>query len=216
MARVLLTGFEPFGDIAGNASWEAVSTVADRAVDGATITAVRLPVTFEGAPGALADAIEESRPDLVLATGQAAGRKAVTVERVAINMVNAPIPDNEGLQPIGEPLIDGAPDAYFTNLPLRACVAAARKAGIPTAESLTAGSYVCNAVFYRLMHEAATRRQGLVAGFVHVPLTPAQSLDGAHPTMPAEVAADAIAAIVRTALASEPEADLALATGTVH
>ena len=202
MRRVLLTGFEPFGSIEGNSSWEAIKAAAERPLEGAVIEAVQLPVTFARAPVALEELVERGTPDLVLAVGQAAGRKAVTVERVALNMVNSPIPDNDGHQPVGVPLVPGGPDAYFTNLPLRSCVTAAREAGVPAAESLTAGSYVCNAVFYRLMHLVATRHRHMLGGFAHVPLVPEQSLDGKHATIPAELAATGLIAVVRAALAA--------------
>ncbi|GAB3237883.1 pyroglutamyl-peptidase I [Glycomyces halotolerans] len=213
MHRVLLTGFEPFDSIDGNASWEAVKAAAEQPVAGTVFDTALLPVTFSGGPDALETAIERAEPDVVLAVGQAAGRQAVTVERVAVNLVNASIPDNDGRQPVGVPLDPGGPDAYFTNLPLRRCVAAARGAGVPTAESLTAGSYVCNAVFYRLMR-LATVRPGLLGGFVHVPLTPEQSLDGGYPTLAAESAGRALAAIAEAAFAGQDS--FGPATGATH
>ncbi|GAB3650850.1 pyroglutamyl-peptidase I [Glycomyces tarimensis] len=201
MRRVLLTGFEPFGSVHGNSSWEAVKLAAEHPIRDAVVETMLLPVTFSGAPLAMEAAIERFEPDLVIAVGQAGGRTAVDVERVAVNRVDASIPDNDGRQPFGEPLIADGPGSYFTGLPLRSCVAAAREAGVPAAGSMTAGTYVCNAVFYRLMHLAATRRPGLVAGFVHVPLIPGQSLDGNYPTLPSDLAAKGIAAIAATALA---------------
>lgn len=200
MRRVLLTGFEPFDSIEGNSSWEAVKFAESIAVEGATITTVQLPVTFAGAPVALEAAIERVRPHLVIAVGQAAGRSGVSVERVAVNLSNAAIPDNDGRQPIGEPILPDGPDAYSTNLPLWSCVAAAREAGVPAAESLSAGSYVCNTVFYRLMHLAATSENHLLGGFVHVPLLPEQSLDGSHPTLSADLAAKGLIEVVKAAL----------------
>ncbi|WP_100445407.1 pyroglutamyl-peptidase I [Glycomyces xiaoerkulensis] len=205
MRRLLLTGFEPFGSVPGNASREAVRAAAERGFDGAAVETALLPVAFEAAPEALEAAIDRTDPDLVLAVGQAEGRRAVTLERVAVNLVNAPIPDNDGEQPVGEPLAPGGPDAYLSNLPLRRCVAAVRAAGVPAAESLTAGSYVCNAVFYRLMRLVATSRPGLLGGFAHVPLVPWQSLEGRQPTMPAETVAAALGAIAEAAFAGSEE-----------
>ncbi|MCH7229865.1 pyroglutamyl-peptidase I [Glycomyces sp. L485] len=204
MRRVLLTGFEPFGFIDGNSSWEAVKLAAEHPIEGAVIETVLLPVTFSGAPLSMEAAIEAFDPEVVVAVGQAGGRAAVAVERVAVNLVDASMPDNDGRQPIGDVLVADGPGAYFTGLPLRSCVEAARAAGVPAAESMTAGTYVCNTVFYRLMHLVATRRPGLRGGFVHVPLMPGQSLDGAYPTLSSELAAKAIAAIVRTALDGDP------------
>ncbi|MBI0383153.1 pyroglutamyl-peptidase I, partial [Streptomyces albiflaviniger] len=140
MTRVLLTGFEPFAGSAVNPSWQAVSLVATDPPPGTEVTAVQLACVFGTALDELAAAVAEADPDLVLCVGQAGGRPGVTVERVAINVDDARIPDNAGRRPIDEPVVEGGPAAYFASLPVKACVAAVREAGIPAAVSQTAGT----------------------------------------------------------------------------
>ena len=192
---VLVTGFEPFGDATSNPSWAAVSTM-----DG--VHAVRLPCTFADSIPALRVAIDECQPDLVLCTGLAAGRVGLSVERVAINVDDARIPDNAGAQPIDEPIVPGGPAAYFSGLPIKACVAALRAAGVPAAVSQTAGTFVCNHVFYGLAHLIATVRPGLRGGFVHVPYAPEQVTDCSAPSMPIAEIARGLAVIIDTASTS--------------
>ncbi|MFC7455948.1 pyroglutamyl-peptidase I [Brachybacterium sp. GCM10030267] len=172
---VLLTGFAPFGGELENPSWEAVRRAAPMLRDrGVAVQDVELPVEFGRAGDLLEAAVREHRPGLVIATGVAAGRTAITPERVAINIRDARIPDNAGAAPIDEPVITGGPVAYFTDLPIKAMVAALSAEAIPAAVSQTAGTYVCNDVFYRLQHLVATGTGAAGAirgGFVHVPST---------------------------------------------
>ncbi|OPF76907.1 pyroglutamyl-peptidase I [Streptomyces antioxidans] len=214
MTRVLLTGFEPFGGSAVNPSWQAVSLVAADPPPGAEVTAVRLTCAFGAAIEELSAAVAEADPDLVLCVGQAGGRPGVTVERVAINVDDARIPDNAGRQPIDEPVVEGGPAAYFASLPVKACVAAVRGAGIPAAVSQTAGTFVCNHVFYGLAHLIATERPALRGGFVHLPYAPEQVVDGAEPALPAAMAADALRAVIGAAMSTR--ADLRVAEGATH
>ncbi|MEQ0565730.1 pyroglutamyl-peptidase I [Amycolatopsis sp. NEAU-NG30] len=199
MARVLMTGFAPFGGERVNPSWQAVSLVSARRDD---VTAVELPCEFETSLPALRRAIEEHRPDLVVCTGQAGGRAEVTPERVAINLVDARIPDNAGAQPVDIPVVPDGPAAYFTTLPVKACVAAIRAAGVPAAVSHTAGTYVCNQVFYGLMHLLATEFPGVRGGFVHVPFSPEQVAASGKtaPSLGVDRIADALEAVADTAL----------------
>ena len=157
---VLLTGFEPFGGAERNSSWDAVQRVAG--VPG-LVTAV-LPVEFGRASTVLDHLIAEHEPDLVIAVGLAEGRTAITPERVAINLEDARIPDNAGAQPLDSPIDAEGPAAHLTRLPVKKIVAALLAADIPAEVSLSAGSYVCNSVMYRLL--AST---DVPAGFIHVP-----------------------------------------------
>ncbi len=161
MPSVLLTGFEPFGGASTNNSWDAVELVSG--VDG--LETLRLPVEYGRASEVLDAAIREHRPDLVIAVGLAEGRTAITPERVAINVEDARIADNAGAQPVDAPVVPGGPDAHLTRLPVKEIVAAIAEAGIPAALSDSAGTFVCNAVMYRLLHDHAD----LPAGFIHVP-----------------------------------------------
>ncbi|GAA1298141.1 pyroglutamyl-peptidase I [Streptomyces javensis] len=214
MTRVLLTGFEPFAGSAVNPSWRAVSLVAADPPPCAEVTAVQLACVFGTALEELSAAVAEADPDLVLCVGQAGGRPGVTVERVAINVDDARIPDNAGRQPIDEPVVEGGLAAYFASLPVKACVAAVREAGIPAAVSQTAGTFVCNHVFYGLAHLIATERPALRGGFVHLPYAPEQVVDGAEPALPAAMAADALRAIIGAAVSTRT--DLRVAEGATH
>lgn len=175
--RILVTGFEPFGGDDFNPSMQLARVLDGETIAGHRVTGRVLPVAFGDAIRALNDAIDEVEPALVLAMGLAAGRACLSFERVAINLVDAPIADNAGAQPVDGRVMPSTRDAWFTNLPVKAMAQAARAAGVPAELSLTAGTYVCNAVFFALMARVAhARRRGRVlrAGFVHVPLVPAQ------------------------------------------
>jgi pyroglutamyl-peptidase len=212
---ILLTGFEPFGGDVTNPSWTAA--VGARSIleaEGHTVTAVELPCVFGESITVLEAALERHRPELVVCVGLAGGRARVSLERVAINCVDARIPDNAGKRPVDEEVIPGAPAAYFTTLPVKAALEALRTAGIPAEVSQSAGTYVCNYVFYALMHSlgSAPANRG---GFVHVPYEAQQVPRGSGtPSMPVAIMAEALAVVVRTALATTT--DIKLSAGTVH
>lgn len=171
--RVLLTGFEPFGGEQLNPSWLAVQGVP-ALVPHLDIICHQLPTVFGAALEELRVAIEEHEPQVVICTGQAGGRSAISLERVAINLMDARIPDNAGQQPIDEAILKGAPAAYFTTLPVKRLRQRLVHEGIPAEVSYTAGTFVCNDIFYGLMHDLTTRYTGLIGGFVHVPYLPEQ------------------------------------------
>ncbi|MBB5118287.1 Pyrrolidone-carboxylate peptidase [Streptomyces eurocidicus] len=214
MPRVLLTGFEPFGGESVNPSWQAVREVVARPPAGVGITGVRLPCVFGGALDALRAAVADTDPDVVLCVGQAGGRPDLTVERVAVNIDDAVIPDNAGARPVDEPVVPGGPAAYFATLPVKRCVAAVREAGLPASVSQTAGTFVCNHVFYGLMHLAATERPGLRGGFVHVPYAPGQVTDRAVPSLPVATVAEGLRVIAVTAAGRTD--DIRRAGGATH
>jgi pyroglutamyl-peptidase len=165
---LLLTGFDPFDGAASNPSWEAAYALDGRIVGGHRIVARRLPTEFGASLRALRGAIRETDPSLVVCTGLAGGRTGLSLERVAINVDDARIPDNAGAQPIDARIVARGPAAYFSTLPIKAMLAALRKHGIPAHVSQTAGTYVCNHVFYGLMH-ALRRKRGVRGGFIHMP-----------------------------------------------
>lgn len=173
---VLLTGFEPFDGQPVNASWLAVEHLASRR-RGPELETLLLPVSFARAPAVLLDAVDRLRPDVVVCVGEAGGRSALSVERVAVNVADARIADNDGNRPVDQPLVVGGPVAFWTGLPLRECVAAATAAGVRAEVSGSAGTFVCNAVFYALARRLDGT--GIPYGFVHVPRTPAQVGGGA-------------------------------------
>lgn len=172
--RVLVTGFEPFGGERVNPSWLIAKALGGQTVDGVPVRAARLPCVFGEALQALDRALARHRPTLVLCLGQAGGRCDLSIERVAINVDDARIPDNAGAQPVDVPVVADAPAGYFSTLPIKAMVAAMREAGLPASVSHTAGTFVCNHVFYGLMHRLQ-QRPGVRGGFMHVPLLPEQA-----------------------------------------
>ena len=173
---VLLTGFDAFGGASLNPSWLAVQALQGRQVLGHRVVAAQLPTVFGASLKTLDALLAEHRPALVICVGQAGGRSAISLERVAINVDDAPIDDNAGARPVDAPVYPGAPAAYFTGLPVKAMHAALQQAGIKVEVSQTAGTFVCNHVFYGLMHALATRRalRRTRGGFVHVPWLPEQ------------------------------------------
>lgn len=212
---ILLTGFEPFGGESTNPSWTAAREAAALLrAEGHDVQAVELPCVFGDARSALEEALERYNPDLVICAGQAGGRSRISLERIAINCDDARIPDNAGKAPVDEPVVPGGPAAYFSSLPVKAALAALTAAQIPAEVSQTAGTYVCNHLFYGLMHTLRLR-PGSRGGFVHVPYASEQLPDGSGtPSLPVELMTQALAVVVRTALATT--ADLRLAAGATH
>lgn len=196
-STVLLTGFDPFGGDAVNPSWLAVQALQGTTVAGHRIVAAQLPTVFGQSLQALRASLRQHRPTLVLCTGQAGGRGAISLERVAINVNDARIRDNAGAQPVDTPVIEGGPAAYFTGLPIKAMLRALLAAGINAEVSQTAGTFVCNHTFYGLMHElAAPEWRGVRGGFVHVPWLPEQG----QPSMPVARITEALRLCVEVGL----------------
>lgn len=200
--KILITGFEPFGGETVNPAWEAVQRLPD-AVAGAQLIKLEVPTVFSRCGPAVEAAIEAHCPDAVLCVGQAGGRACVTVERVAVNLADAAIPDNAGESPVDVPIRPDGPAAYFATLPVKAIVAQIRAHGLPCRLSYTAGTFVCNCLMYEVLHLAATQNRPMRAGFIHVPFieqqvigkpagTPSASL--ASVTKALELACEAIAA----------------------
>ena len=179
---VLLTGFDAFGGASLNPSWLAVQALDGEDVEGHTLVAAQLPTTFEGSPQALANLLKLHKPVLVICVGQAGGRSALSIERLAININDARIADNAGQRPLDVPVVPGGPAAYFSTLPIKAMLRALQQAGVAAEVSQTAGTFVCNHVFYGLMHALASQRgfKHTRGGFIHVPYVP----DQGTPNMP--------------------------------
>ncbi|CAI0895098.1 Pyrrolidone-carboxylate peptidase [Serratia quinivorans] len=214
MQKVLITGFEPFGGERVNPSWEVVKQLNDMELAGARIIARQLPCVFGTALEALNAAIDEVQPVMVLAIGQAGGRTDITIERVAINVDDARIPDNQGQQPIDEPIVKSGPAAYFSTLPIKAMVDSMREAGIPASVSQTAGTYVCNHVMYGLLHRLNSQ-QAIKGGFIHIPYLPEQA--AAHPGAPSMAATTVLFALeLAISIALQVEHDLKVVGGATH
>lgn len=208
---VLLTGFDPFGGEELNPSWLAVQALHGKQIAGHRIVAAQLPTVFGASLTALASLLRAHRPALVVCVGQAGGRSAVSLERVAININDARIADNAAAQPVDTPVVPGGPAAYFSTLPIKAMRHALQQEGIATEVSQTAGTFVCNHVFYGLMHTLATKR-GFArtrGGFIHVPWLPEQGM----PSMPLEDIARGLRVALRCAL--QTQTDMAEQAGAI-
>ncbi|QXB54737.1 pyroglutamyl-peptidase I [Aeromonas sp. FDAARGOS 1415] len=216
MKTILLTGFEPFGGEPLNPSWEAVRQLDGQRRGDHQIRAVRLSCAFGQALTELKAALAQHQPVLVLAVGQAGGRSELSLERIAINLDDARIPDNAGAQPIDSPIVAEGPAAYFTTLPIKAMVAALREAGLPAAVSHSAGTYVCNHLFYGLMHEIERDRPGCRGGFLHIPYLPGQAVR--HPAGTPSMSLSQIVHGLEVALdaALHHERDLPITGGATH
>lgn len=171
MKRLLVTGFEPFGGEAVNPSWEAVKQLPET-VGQYTLYRCCIPVVFGEAARCVLVTAEEIRPHVILCVGQAGGRKAVTPERIAVNIRDARIPDNRGNRPAGERILPEGDAAYFATVPVVAMAEEIQKAGVPGIVSNSAGAFVCNDTLYTLLHHY--RETGVQVGFIHVPWLPEQ------------------------------------------
>lgn len=171
--KVLITGFDPFGGESINPAWEAVKVIKDE-IAGAEIIKMQIPTVVGKSIAKIHDKMAEINPDIVIAVGQAGGRFGVTPERVAINVTDARIPDNEGNQPIDEVIFEDGDTAYFSSLPVKAMVQAIKDAGYPSALSNTAGTYICNHVMYGILYYIQKEFSNVRGGFIHVPYAAAQ------------------------------------------
>jgi pyroglutamyl-peptidase len=190
--KILITGFDPFEQEPINPSWEAVERLPDT-VDGAEIIKVQIPTSFVRSGEVLHAAVREHDPDVIVSVGQAGGRFGVNPERVAINIDDGRIADNDGEQPIDVPVRKDGPPAYFSSLPVKAMVTAIRRAGFPAAVSNTAGTFVCNHIMYSILYMIDREFPGKRGGFVHVPYIPQQVVD--KPNAPSMSLADITAAL---------------------
>ena len=191
MKIILITGFEPFGGEMRNPSKEIARALDGRVIADCRVAGVVLPCVFREALAELSRQLRVRRPVRVICLGQAGGRSEITPERVAINIDDARIADNAGAQPVDVPVVRGGPVAYWSTLPVKAIVAALQERGMPAAVSQTAGTFVCNHVFYGLMH-ALRRRRGVRGGFIHVPWLPEQAKRG-QPSLPLATMIEAVA-----------------------
>lgn len=214
MRKVVVTGFDPFGGERINPAAEAVKRLAGTTADGVTIAAYEVPTVFGASIEKLRHIIKEEQPELVLCVGQAGGRAEISVERVAINVDDARIPDNAGQQPVDTAVVPGGPVGYWSTLPIKAVVRDIRATGIPAGISQTAGTFVCNHLFYGLMHLLASEFPGVRGGFIHIPFLPEQAVN--HPGQPSlslEHIVQGLQVAVATSL--QVEADAVIGGGQV-
>lgn len=165
--KILITGFEPFGDFKKNPSWEAVKKIED--IKDIDVVKSELPVEYGKSTASLLKLLDEEKPNAVILTGVAGSRKDVTIEKVAINLRDANVPDNSGKVLHDAPIYNNGENAYFSTLPVREIVDTLNANGINASISYTAGTYVCNNVFYTLMHYINSTNKDMIGGFIHLP-----------------------------------------------
>jgi len=184
LVKLLLTAFTPFGGESINPALEAVKLVKDK-IANLDIIKLEVPTVFRKSVHTVIEAMEREKPDFVLCVGQAGGRAGITPERVAINIDDARIPDNEGNQPIDRTIYPDGENAYFSDLPVKAMVEAIKKAGLTSNLSNSAGTYVCNHLMYGVLYHIDKTYKEMKGGFIHVPYIPEQTVDKSDkPSMP--------------------------------
>ncbi|TKI99943.1 pyroglutamyl-peptidase I, partial [Bacillus cereus] len=177
MKTVLLTGFDPFGGENINPAWEVAKGLHEKTIGEYKIISKQIPTVFHKSISVLKEYIEELAPEIIICIGQAGGRPDITIERVAINIDDARIADNEGNQPVDVPVVEEGAIAYWSTLPMKAIVKKLREEGIPSSVSQTAGTFVCNHLFYGLMHELEKHDKKIKGGFIHIPFLPEQAIN---------------------------------------
>lgn len=213
--KLLLTGFDPFGGEPINPAWETVKRVSDQVGD-VEVVKLMVPTVFYKSIDTVAAAIEKEKPDAVLCIGQAGGRFDLTPERVAININDARIPDNEGNQPLDGPVFEDGETAYFATLPIKAMAEEIRKAGVPASVSNTAGTYVCNHLMYGVLYTLANKYPDVRGGFMHVPFITSQVINRKPiaPSLSLEQIVTGIEAAVKAI--GENQEDIKTAEGQTH
>ncbi len=174
--KFLITAFTPFNGDKINPSQELIKRLPD-AINGSEILTAIIPTEFSTSIEALSSLITKIEPDCVICLGQAGNRLGITVERVAINIDDSPIKDNAGNQPIDKKIFENGKNAYFSTLPIKSMVKNIKDSGIPASISNTAGTFVCNHLFYGLMHKIESEQLNILGGFIHIPFSPIQCID---------------------------------------
>ena len=192
--KIIVTGFDPFGGEKINPSIECVKALPD--IEGVELIRLELPTVFKESAKRLNEVINDVKPDAVLSVGQAGGRAGITMERIAINVDDARIPDNISQQPIDEAIQLDGEAAYFTTLPIKRIVKAIREAGIPAEVSNSAGTFVCNHIMYQALFAATKADKPFKAGFMHIPFIPEQTTD--KPSLPLEESTKAVQIAIET------------------
>ncbi len=212
--NVLVTAFDPFGGESINPALQAIQKLPDT-IEGHQVDKLEIPTVFHKSMAVIKEKLEQTHYDVVIAVGQAGGRFEITPERVAINVDDARIADNEGQQPIDQPIQeDGAP-AYFATLPVKRIVEAIRAEGIPSSLSNSAGTFVCNHIMYQLAYAAERDYPGLKTGFIHVPFTPKQVINKpGQPSMSVDLMVQGLEAAIKVCL--KYDSDIQTVHGATH
>lgn len=213
--KILVTGFDPFGDDKINPAIEAVKRLPDE-IDGAQIVKLEIPTKFNVSAEVVHDAIAKEHPDYVLNVGQAGGRFGLTPERVAINLDDGRIKDNAGYQPLNHTIHEDGEPAYFAQLPIKAMARAIRDAGLPSTVSNSAGTYVCNHIMYQTQYMRDKEFPQIKAGFIHIPFLPEQVVDRPEtPALSLEDDVKGLTAAIKAIVARDGKGDIATVEGTI-
>ena len=200
MKKILITAFDPFGGEKTNPALEAVMALPDD-IKGAKIIKQELPTVYGKSLDILYSKIESERPDAVICVGQAGGRPNISIERIAVNIDDTEMPDNEKAVHTDKPIVPEGPAAYFSGLPVKKIISNLHKAGIPASISNTAGTFVCNHVMYGVLHYADINKLNLPAGFIHIPYAPKQTIEKpSSPSMSADIVVNALKVIIGSVL----------------
>ena len=214
--KILLTGFDPFGGESINPSWEVVRRIPEKIKD-AEIKKIQIPTVFKKSFEVLKNEIDSFNPDVVICVGQAGGRQGITPERIAINVDDARIADNENNQPIDFPIQNDGESAYFSTLPIKAMVDKMTASGFLASVSNTAGTFVCNHIMYQVLYYASKSHPSLKAGFIHVPFLPEQVKEkNQYPSMKLEEMIEALTLCVETVIDYQDKEDLKTIGGAIH
>ena len=209
--KIIVTGFDPFGGETINPSIECVKALPE--IEGVELIRLELPTVFKESAKRLNEVINDVKPDAVLSVGQAGGRPGITMERIAINVDDARIPDNISQQPIDETIQTEGEAAYFTTLPIKRIVKAIREAGIPAEVSNSAGTFVCNHIMYQSLFAATKADKPFKAGFMHIPFIPEQTKD--KPSLPLEESTKALQIAIETIRDYLHDEDIKVPEGTI-
>ena len=209
--KIIVTGFDPFGGETINPSIECVKALPE--IEGVELIRLELPTVFKESAKRLNEVINDVKPDAVLSVGQAGGRAGITMERIAINVDDARIPDNISQQPIDEAIQLDGEAAYFSTLPIKRIVKAIREAGIPAEVSNSAGTFVCNHIMYQALFAATKADKPFKAGFMHIPFIPEQTTD--KPSLPLEESTKALQIAIETIRDYLNDEDIKVQEGTI-
>ena len=209
--KIIVTGFDPFGGETINPSIECVKALPE--IEGVELIRLELPTVFKESAKRLNEVINDVKPDAVLSVGQAGGRAGITMERIAINVDDARIPDNICQQPIDEAIQLDGEAAYFTTLPIKRIVKAIREAGISAEVSNSAGTFVCNHIMYQSLFAATKADKPFKAGFMHIPFIPEQTTD--KPSLPLEESTRALQIAIKTIRDYLNDEDIKVQEGTI-
>lgn len=195
--KILLSGFEPFGGSSINPSEQVLQALRNEKLSGVELDTCVLPVDCYRAPQLMIEQIRQKSPDVIIALGEAGGRPAISLERVAVNLLDYRIADNAGNMVQDLAIVEGAPDAYFSTLPLRILLKALEQKEIPAVLSLSAGAFLCNQIMYTILHQIRIEQREAKAGFIHLPYLPQQVLHIPQPSMSLDIMVSAMRIILR-------------------